>query len=429
MHNEAIVFIELGGSMVPAGKLRITEDGRFSKCEFAYGGRYLDRPDAVAIDPVQLPLETGIVTAPADFPLFNAIRDAAPDAWGRSLIDKYVLRRLGRPASEAEFLLASQSGTRIGGLRFGADPRGPGRVLPFALPDFCPSLGDLEDFQALVDHPEDRELPEHLLDYIAPGADLGGARPKGTVMIDGQPWLAKFGRNGDRINMAAAEAGSLDLCEMAGIDTVSRRVLSLGGHDTLLLERFDRSQDDDGNIHRRHMVSSLTLLGAHELDRAASGYADLNDAMRRYGAGDAGEEIYRRMVMNVLVGNTDDHYRNHAFLLNDRGRYEMSPLYDVTPSLQVSASRSMFLHLGRAGDGREARLENAVAGGAALGLQREHAVSIANELSSMVEANWEWVMKARGCSVQDVSMMRNSFSEAGRQVNPDDPTDRIEARP
>lgn len=429
MRNEAIVFIDLGGGMVPAGKLRITEDGRYSKCEFAYGARYLNRTDAVAIDPVQLPLETGMVTAPADFPLFNAIRDAAPDAWGRSLIDKYVMRRLGRPASEAEFLLASQSGTRIGGLRFGPDPSGPGRVLPFALPDFCPSLGDLDDFQALVDHPEGKELPEYLLDYIAPGADLGGARPKGTVTIDGQPWLAKFGRDGDRINMAAAEAGSLDLCEMAGIRTVSRRIVSLAGHDTLLLERFDRSQDEEGQIRRRHMVSSLTLLGAHELDRAASGYADLNDAMRRYGAGDAGEDIYRRMVMNVLIGNTDDHYRNHAFLLDDNGRYGLSPLYDVTPSLQVSASRSMFLHLGRAGDGREARLENAVAGGAALGLQRDQAVSIANELSEMVAANWERVMRARGSSDQDLAMMRNSFSEAGQRISPDEPSDRFDTRP
>ena len=106
------------------------------------------------------------------------------------------------------------------------------------------------------------------------------------------------------------------------------------------------------------IISGLTLLGAHEMDRAASGYADLYDGMRKHGAAtDAGEIIYKRMVMNVLCGNTDDHYRNHAFLLNDQGLYEPSPVYDVTPSTGFSTSRSLFMHLGKAGCGRDATLE------------------------------------------------------------------------
>ncbi|MEY8801991.1 type II toxin-antitoxin system HipA family toxin [Leisingera sp. XS_AS12] len=430
MEHKAIVFIELNGQTVPAGMIRIIEDGRFSEATFAYGKRYLERANAIAIDPVQLPLTDDLIGAPADFSLFNGIRDAAPDAWGRSLIDKYVLRRLNRPAMEAEFLLASQSGTRAGALRFGSNPSGPGQVLPFHLPEFSPSLGDLEQFQALVDQvvrDQAHEAPEPLMDFIAPGSDMGGARPKGTVMIDDFPWLVKFGKEGDRISMASAEAGCLDLCEMAGLEVCERRIETIAGRPALMLKRFDRYLDDAGALHSKHMISSLTLLGAHELDRSASGYADIYDAFRARGGSTSrkiGEEIFRRMVMNVLCGNTDDHYRNHAFLYEDGKGYVPSPVYDVTPSLQVSSSRAMFLHLGRAGSGRNATLEAAVAGAESLGLHRDQAEAIANELSEMVAANWRQVMERRGCSAEDIRMIENSFSEAGKQValNPDEPS-------
>jgi len=422
MEHSAIVFIDLKGETVPAGRIRLVEEGHYATAQFMYGKRYLERPDAVSIDPVQLPLQAGVIEAQQDFALFNGIRDAAPDAWGRSLIDKYVMRKLGRGASEAEFLLASQSGTRIGALRFGPTPTGPGHALSFSLPDFSPNLGDLGQFQELVDQMvAERDPDEHLMDFVSPGADLGGARPKGTVMIDGFPWLVKFGKESDKISMAGAEAGCLDLCEMAGLDVCKRRVETIAGRPALLLERFDRWLDDEGGTHRKHMVSSLTLLGAHELDRGVSGYADIYDKMRRFGGpGSAsGVDLYKRMVMNVLVGNTDDHYRNHAFLMDDNGGYAPSPIYDVTPSQQVTTSRAMFLHLGAAGCGREARLEAAVDGAASLGLGREQAVAIANDLSDMVSANWQPIMEKRGCSASDIERIRNSFSEAGRHVSVD----------
>jgi serine/threonine-protein kinase HipA len=204
---------------------------------------------------------------------------------------------------------------------------------------------------------------------------------------------------------------------MAGLTAAERRVIRVGDRDALILGRFDREEGERG-VQRRHLVSSLTLLGAHESDRGFSGYADLSDATRRHGvAGDHGETIFRRMVMNVLCGNTDDHYRNTAFLLSDGGRYEMSPVYDVTPTLQVSTSRNLFFHLGKAGSGREATLENAVAAGPSLGVRPEQAVRIVNDLSEMVGARWREVMRARGASGHDLDIIANSFSEAGRTVS------------
>lgn len=417
MQVNAIVFIELGGETVPAGQLSMTEDGRFSSCEFAYGRRYLQRPDAVAIDPVQLPLGPDLITAPESFPLFNGVRDAAPDAWGRKLIDRESLRVQGRPATEAEFLLVSQSGNRVGALRFGPTPLAPGPVLPLQIDDELAHLGDLEAFQGLVDR-LDRggEYPPALTDFLAPGTDLGGARPKGTVTIDGAPHLVKFGLERDRYNNAAVEAGCLDLCEMAGLTAAERRVIRVGDRDALVLGRFDRTRGE-GGLQRRHLISSMTLLGAHESDRGLSGYADLYDGLRRHGvAGDHGETLFRRMVMNVLCGNTDDHYRNTALLLGEHGRYELSPVYDVTPTLQVSTSRNLFFHLGKAGSGREATLENAVAAGPSLGVRPDRAVAIVNDLSEMVGARWREVMRARGASGHDLDVIANSFSEAGRTV-------------
>lgn len=420
MQVNAIIFIELGGETVPAGQLSLLEDGRFSRCEFAYGRRYLQRKDAVAIDPVQLPLGPGILEAPDGYPLFNGVRDAAPDAWGRKLIDRQSLRVQGRPATEAEFLLVSQSGNRVGALRFGPTPLTPGPVLPLQIDDQLTHLGDLEAFQELADQLDrSGSIPPRLADFLAPGTDLGGARPKGTVLIDGFPHLVKFNLSRDRYNNAAVEAGCLDLCEMAGLGTAERRLIRVGDRDALILRRFDREAGERG-VTRRHLISSMTLLGAHESDRGLSGYADLYDAMRRHGvAGDHGETIFRRMVMNVLCGNTDDHYRNTALLLADRGRYELSPVYDVTPTLQLSTSRNLFFHLGKAGSGRGATLENAVAAGPSLGVRPERAVRIVNDLSELVGARWRDVMRERGASAHDLDIIANSFSEAGRRVEPE----------
>ncbi len=417
MEHDAVVFIELNGQPVPAGKIRITEEGRWSRSEFAYGRRYLARPDAVAIDPVMLPLNEKAFETPPEFPLFNGVRDAAPDAWGRKLIDRYVLRQFGRPAGEAEYLLASQHGTRIGALQFGPTPSGPGRVLDFNLPSARTDLGNLEALQRQVDAVQSEEdLPDQLVNFIAPGSDLGGARPKATVTIDGFPWLVKFGIDHERLPMEAVEAGCLDLAEMCGIDTCERQVVEIACRPALLLKRFDREVADGGELQRVHMISSLTLLGAHESDHGLSGYADIYDALRRYGApGDHSETIYRRMVLNVLTGNTDDHYRNHAFLHGADG-YRPSPVYDITPTLQTSSSRYLFLHLGKAGAGREATLEAAVAGAASLGLQPDQAKAIATEMAEIVGRNWRDVMERRGVGDDAIRLMEGSFAQAGRQL-------------
>lgn len=419
MKYSAVVFLEREGVTRPIGNLLIIEDSRANTSLFTYGKRYAVDPDAVSLDPVQMPIGPPgeLISTPQDFALFNGIRDAAPDAWGRKLIDMYSLRHQGRPANEAEFLLASQSGNRGGAIRFGPTHKAPGPVVDLELPPIVSDLGTIEAFQDMVDMMlRGEEVPESVLACIAPGTDLGGARPKATLMHRGEPWLVKFGLESDRINSAAAEAACLDLCEKAGLPVPDRMVAEVAGRPALFLKRFDRELID-GQIQRRHMISGLTITGSHEMDRGTKGYADLWNGMRRFGvSADSGEEIYRRMVMNVLIGNTDDHLRNHAFLLGAHGRYDMAPTYDVTPSLQATSSRRLFLHLGVAGSGREAMLERAVGAGPDLGVQKERAVEIAQDLQSMVFHSWEQAMTERGCSSHDIEMLQNSFSEASNPL-------------
>ena len=447
MEHKAIVFIERAGQPVAAGHLLMIQDGRECMAKFKYERKYLERLDAVAIDPVQLPLTEEPKYTDEDFSLFNGIRDAAPDAWGRELIDFYMLCQEDRSAGEADYLLASRSETRIGALQFGSDIAGPGPVIENGirrvhLPKIHPHPGTPDRFQYLIDRFDSERMTSgvdvELLDYVAQGSDLGGARPKSTWMKNGHPWVIKFGLRNDRINMAAAEAGCLELCKMAGLAVCDCRIRNIGGHPALALKRFDCEkhvaskydhgvirQDGtwislaalNGNLVRRHMISGLTLLGAHERDLGLYGYADIHDATRRYCTGsDYGEEIYRRMVMNVLCGNTDDHCRNHAFLLNDDDMYEPSPVYDVTPTVSMSSDRNLFFHLGTAGSGRAATLENAVAAAPSLGLVYEQGCAIANDLSEMVARNWRDTLSKRGASRNDIEMLVNSFSEAGKKI-------------
>lgn len=420
MKQACILFLDFEGKPVPVGKLIIEEDGRHGRSRFAYGRRYLERPDAISIDPVQLPLSDQIFETPPDFLMFNGIRDAAPDAWGRRLIDLHLLRSKGRPALEHEFLLASHGGFRNGSLRFGPDPNGPGPVLAHGLPDASCNLGDLGVLMAISDAVDAgrKAIPEELTPFLTSAVDMGGARPKATILIDGHPWLAKFPKGTDRIDMAAAEVACLDLCEDAGIQVPKRRIEKIFGRKVLLVKRFDREKTEAG-LQRIAMISSLTLTGSHESDVALSGYADLHDGLRKHGRIDgAGEQIFRRMVMNVLCGNTDDHYRNHAFLMR-RGSWELSPAYDVTPTLQASTSRRLFLHLGQAGCGRDATLEAAVSGGPSLGLSKDEAATIAESLSAMVGQKWRERMRDRGASRADLEMMENSFWQAGRSLDED----------
>lgn len=302
---------------------------------FAYDAGYLAQAWCVALDP-ELPLHPGRQYPTAPRSLFGVFRDTAPDRWGRVLMERreaHEAKHAGRPRhrlTEWDFLTGVSDSTRLGALRLceiGPIPRfiddGNLTVPPFA------RLRELERIALDFDR-EDAEYEQWLVQLIAPGSSLGGARPKASVVDEsGQLWLAKFPASDDRHDVGAWEAFAAALARTAGIDTSDHRLLKLTSrYHTYAVKRFDR----DGDA-RRLYASAMTLLC--ENDGAQRSYIDIAEAIQMYGDPACIEvdlaQLYRRIAFSILVANRDDHLRNHGFLRVPNG-WRLSPVFDVNPS-------------------------------------------------------------------------------------------------
>lgn len=384
---ERVVFIHLPGEIdaVPAGRLTLIERGTaLMASRFAYGRRYVQRPNALAVDPVGLPLADGRTGAelvpPGGLALFGALRDAAPDAWGRRVIEN---RLRAPPNGLPESVYLDHAGPyRSGALDVRATPTSApaGGTLP--------SLLELEHLRDAAERIESGEpVPAHMEAFFAGGPSLGGARPKAVLTADGREWLAKFPARDDPFDVPLVEWATLELAREAGLDVPRARLEPLAdGRRILLIERFDREPLAHG-MGRKHMVSALTLLALREQDSPNSSYAAIADALGTHGVGGSiardRTELFARMVFNILVSNDDDHLRNHAFLYDAHGEgWRLSPLYDVVPRPQVAQER--VLHLAIGPQGRVATLENALAGAGRFGLMPPEAARIIGRLARVV---------------------------------------------
>lgn len=407
------VFVHLSGGPAPAGLLTVREDGRNTSASFAYGRRYLQRPDRVPVDPVTLPLHDAglerVYRTEEDFAVFNGIRDAGPDGWGQYLMHKAVG---DRQLTEMDHLLASGE-HRVGALAFGSTPDRPERVTPWGggdAPGERFALADLADAAARIHSVE--ELDEHLRVLLTAGSSLGGARPKAATDMDGQPWIAKFPARNDIIPVCRVEYATMRLATECGLDVPRLALETLLDRDIYLIERFDRRRHGD-RLLRTPFASGLTMLGAHERDVGLHAYADLAGALRQRGVQVRRDllELYRRMVFNILVNNDDDHLRNHGFLWEGHG-WRLSPLYDVVPRAQAAHERDLVLKVGP--QGRAATLENAIAGAPAFNLTPAEARPIVELLRDTVRTRWESSFTDAGVSASD----RRRFATAFRQADP-----------
>lgn len=413
-----IVFVYLPGGPVPAGRLTMTSEPRASFATFAYGRRYLDRPDRVSVDPVQLPLPDpggkDVVFRTQDgFSNFNGIRDAAPDGWGRYLIYKALD---DREPSEAEILLASGD-YRVGALAFGPTPEGPQRFTPWGEGDAPGEHFTLEELATAVEQVQSvDELDDNLRRLLTAGSSLGGARPKAATEIAGRLWIAKFPATDDIYPICRVELATMRLAKRCGLNVPNLQFREVLGRDIYMIERFDRIPA--GSVVRRQpFVSGLTILGAHESDVGRYSYADLASALRQYGANPRLDliELFRRMVFNILVTNDDDHLRNHGFLWETKG-WRLSPLYDVVPKPQIGFERTLVLGVGP--QGRAATLQNAIAGAGAFGLSLEEATREALALADVVQAEWSHEFQGAGLGQAEIKRFATCFRQAelGREL-------------
>jgi serine/threonine-protein kinase HipA len=389
---------------VPAGVLTRT-DRTFAGdpvITFTYGRTYRERPGAISLFEAELPLTPGsfdptrpgeitgalvqrsalgrtLVSRPRQpLALHGCIRDAGPDAWGRRVIN---LRRAPDPdqhLSELTYLRESGS-DRIGALDFQDspqqyEPRGDGATLE-----------QLLIAAERVDAGE--SLPPDLRAAAARGTSIGGARPKALLTDEtGRSLIAKFPSSTDTRPVVKAEAVSMLLAAHAGLDVARVEVCAVDKRDVLLVERFDRGRDGT----RRGLVSALTILGEHEMGARHASYADLAESIRvgpwtKPGA--TLQEMYRRLVFNVCVGNTDDHLRNHAAFW-DGSHLTLTPAYDLEPVARRGREASHAIALTRSGR-RDSRLVTALAAAADFLLTEAEARAVIDDVVDAIRRHWD----------------------------------------
>lgn len=395
---------------------------------FAYGQSYLARTDAVPIDPYHLPLRRGTVETARLGGIFGAIRDAAPDSWGQRVIE----RALGRTELSILDLLLHSPEDRIGALSFGNGLTPPAVVRPFNRVIQLPVLLEVAR-QVEEESMRGRPLDPQIHDLLVQGSSaLGGARPKNVVEDERGLWVAKFPAKGDRWNNAAVEAAMLGLARRCDIQAPPTRIEQIGSQSVLLVKRFDRDlvvqADDarsaDARYLRHRMVSALTVLDAEDLvsERRNWSYLLLADELQRWSARPTADrhELFRRMVLNALVSNMDDHPRNHA-LIAPGPEFHLAPVYDVTPQAATAIdARHLALEVGRFG--RVARRDNLVSLAPRFSLPVDEAHGIIDRMKAIIAREWEGEIRRQGGTAADCHAVQNAFVYAGFEYPSDKQT-------
>lgn len=302
---------------------------------FEFDKAWLKRPEAqYTLDP-DLSFDTQRQFVPSDKPIFGIFADSCPDRWGRKLMQRreaIIARgedRKPRRLSESDYLLGVFDETRMGALRYsiskGDTFLSSDREL--ATPPWV-ALRKLEAAAYSLDNDSTAEEEKWINMLLAPGSSLGGARPKASVYgPDGELWIAKFPSKTDEINVGAWEAVVHTLAQRCDLDVPEGKLMQLSKNGcTFLSKRFDRE-----NGKRIHFASAMTLLGKTDGNIDAS-YLDIAWFIRAHGAtpGRDLQELWKRIVFHMCVSNTDDHLRNHGFLLRQDG-WHLSPAYDINP--------------------------------------------------------------------------------------------------
>ena len=276
--------------------------------------------------------------------IFGCFSDVLPDRWGRRLIDLRTsletVGNVGRTLSDWDYLKGVEDELRMGGFRF-QDPDSGAFIS--STPDYSapPAIYLDELLQAAkeIEKSEYKHLdPEKkwVQRLSQPGSSMGGTRPKACVQSDGHLYLAKFPSINDNINVSRWEHFAHLMAKECGINVAETQIIRAGtGQDILLSKRFDRTEDNK----RIHMASSLTVLGLTDGDgqKTGKGYLDIVDFIISGGGNHIEanlEELYKRVAFNICIGNTDDHFRNHSFLLGKEG-WELSPAYDMNPTNSI----------------------------------------------------------------------------------------------
>ncbi|MCY4140367.1 MAG: HipA domain-containing protein [Rhodobacteraceae bacterium] len=402
---------------VTAGRF-VLEPNRngFPVGRFVYGRSYLANPDAVPIDPIDLKLASTTYRTTAQKGVFGALHDAGPDYWGRRVIKKHD----GLPQfGEIDYLLNAPDDS-AGALGFGLGQKPPAPMKKFNKTLNLERQIALAD--AIVSGEDASDGPEagQVEDFMLVGTSMGGARPKAVVEDSDGLWLAKFNRGDDRWNHARVEHAMFRLANACGVHTAQSRIEQIAGRDVLLVKRFDRQKTSDGYMRAR-MMSGLTILRTEDTHqhRDRWSYVLLAEELRRVSGQpkDDAAELFRRMVFNALISNTDDHPRNHAAIAIGAD-WKLSPAYDLTPSTPVSLERRDLAMT--CGDiGRYANAQNIVSQCARFHVKSDEAAAIIDAMEDQVKASWYNIARGEGVTEADCSMINGAFAYPGFRLDPE----------
>lgn len=397
-YTEVYVWIWLPGETEPVVAGRLATTG--TTYLFNYGQSYLQRGNAIPIYDTELPLRQGLLPLLSGLSIPGCLRDAAPDAWGRRVI---LNKKFGNKASgidpvaldELSYLMESGS-DRIGALDFQLSPT-----------EYVPrdvSGAPLEELMEATERVE-KGLPltPELAQALQHGTSIGGARPKALIESDSRKFIAKFSTSTDLYSVVKAEFVAMRLAAMAGLDVAAVSLECAAGKDVLLVERFDRTATVNG-WQRKSLVSALTILALDEMMARYASYETLAELVRTKFRNAPGtlRELFSRIVFNILVGNTDDHARNHAAFW-DGHMLTLTPAYDICPQGRhgQTATQAMLI----TGDDRSSRITTCVAAAPQFLLSAEEAIDIIEKQMMCIKQNWSTVCEEASLNEVDRNLL------------------------
>jgi serine/threonine-protein kinase HipA len=406
MEREVFVYVDLDGAPHLMGQLWARVRKGKESATFEYAPSWLEHPARFSLEPA-LAVGPGPFHTAADLPIVGAIGDSAPDRWGRALMRRMERRRAEREKQaprtlhEIDFLLMVDDETRQGALRF-ADRKGG----PFLREEGVTRIPPLVELPKLLSAAQrfldDKDSDEDLRLLMAPGSSLGGARPKASVREKGGHLaIAKFPRRDDEFNAVLWEATAIALAKSAGIVVPAARVETVAKKSVLLVRRFDR----DG-ARRIPFLSAMSMLGARDNDTRS--YMEIVDAVRQHGAAprEDMEALWRRLVFNIMISNTDDHLRNHGFLYEGRDGWRLSPAYDLNPVPVDIKPRILTTTINE--EDNTASLALALDVARYFGLGRDRARAIAAKVGRVV-SRWRQQATAVGITKPEIDRMASAF--------------------
>ncbi|MFI3238449.1 MAG: type II toxin-antitoxin system HipA family toxin [Lachnospiraceae bacterium] len=412
MEHERIIYVY--ADFLPhcnelVGKLYVSDTRGREGYSFEYESEWLEN-ECTFLDP-ELHLYKGRQYVQGDKNIFGVFADSCPDRWGRLLMKRreaIAANKNGEKPKkllESDFLIGVYDKARMGGLRFKISEDGVflSDDKEWATPPWT-SLRKLEHATSAFENDDSALEEKWLKQLIAPGSSLGGARPKASVMAPDQSlWIAKFPSKHDEQNSGAWEMVVHDLAKMCGIDVPEARLekfSKLGS--TYLVKRFDRKGEQ-----RIHFSSAMTMLGKTDGAGAYDGssYLEIVSFLKANGARPKEDlrELWKRIVFSMAVSNTDDHFRNHGFILSESG-WVLSPMYDVNPDIYGD---NLSLNVNE--DDSSIDFDLAIEAAPYYEVSSEDAMKIVDDLKRIVNTSWRDIANKYGISRGETERMKPAF--------------------